>query len=172
MKSFALAIAVAMLGGQAAAQATTTNNVDNKVDWSVFEETNPKECMAVSAPTEVVNSDANGQPKTVNRGEIRLIVFYRPSANATGQVAFTGGYPFAPGSNVRMTVGDRSFDLFTEGEWAWPTSPQEDARVVAALKAGATAVLQARSARGTRTSDTFSLSGFTAAVEDAAKRCQ
>ena len=33
------------------------------------------------------------------------------------------------------------------------------------------AVLTARSARGTQTKDTFSLMGFSAAVEDAEKRC-
>jgi len=39
------------------------------------------------------------------------------------------------------------------------------------MKRGANAVLNARSGRGTRTQDTFSLLGFTAAVEEAARRC-
>jgi hypothetical protein len=39
------------------------------------------------------------------------------------------------------------------------------------MKRGATATLTARSSRGTITKDTFSLSGYTAAVDDAAKRC-
>ena len=39
------------------------------------------------------------------------------------------------------------------------------------MKRGAEAVLTARSARGTQTKDTFSLLGFTAAIEDADKRC-
>ena len=39
------------------------------------------------------------------------------------------------------------------------------------MKRGANAVLSGRSGRGTNTQDTFSLLGFTAAVEDAAKRC-
>jgi len=43
--------------------------------------------------------------------------------------------------------------------------------VVAAMKRGKSAVLSARSSRGTITKDTFSLLGFTAAVDDAAKRC-
>ena len=67
--------------------------------------------------------------------------------------------------------GGNEFELFTEGEWAWPASPQDDAKIITAMKRGATAVLTARSARGTITKDTFSLLGFTAAVEDAEKRC-
>jgi hypothetical protein len=39
------------------------------------------------------------------------------------------------------------------------------------MKRGANATLTARSSRGTITKDTFSLSGYTAAVDDAAKRC-
>jgi hypothetical protein len=40
------------------------------------------------------------------------------------------------------------------------------------MKRGAQAVITARSGRGTHTKDTFSLSGFTAALEDAEKRCK
>ncbi len=47
----------------------------------------------------------------------------------------------------------------------------DDAKIVTALKRGTNAILSARSGRGTLTKDTFSLSGFTAAVEDAEKRC-
>ena len=70
-----------------------------------------------------------------------------------------------------MNVGGTEFEMFTEGEWAWPATPADDAKMITAMKRGATAVLTARSSRGTQTKDTFSLLGFTAAVEDAEKRC-
>jgi invasion protein IalB len=44
--------------------------------------------------------------------------------------------------------------------------------MLAALKAGSSAVLTARSARGTQTKDTFSLLGFTAAMEESEARCK
>jgi len=107
----------------------------------------------------------------VRRGEILLMVFYRPGASVRGQVAFTGGYPFASGSTATMDVSGTKFQLFTEGEWAWPATPEDDAKIVAAMKRGADATLTARSGRGTRTADKFSLLGFTAAEEEAGKRC-
>ena len=70
-----------------------------------------------------------------------------------------------------MVIGDSEFELFTEGEWAWPATPADDAKIITAMKRGADAVLTARSARGTQTKDSFSLLGFTAAFEDAEKRC-
>ncbi|MEM6375482.1 MAG: invasion associated locus B family protein, partial [Pseudomonadota bacterium] len=55
---------------------------------------------------------------------------------------------------------------------AWPASTSDDAKIVAAMKRGTDAVLTARSSRGTVTKDTFSLLGFTAALDEADSRCQ
>jgi len=160
----------ALIGTGAVAQAVSTNRVDAKTDWSVFVEDNPTECWGVSTPKNSVNT-RDGRVVAVNRGQTLLMVFYRPSAGAKGQVAFTGGYPFAPGSTVNMNISGNTFELFTEGEWAWPATTADDAKIITAMKRGADAVLSGRSGRGTNTKDTFSLLGFTAAVGDAAKRC-
>ena len=58
---------------------------------------------------------------------------------------------------MNVTIDGTSFELFTDGEWAWPGSAEDDAALLAALKNGTTAVLTARSGRGTQTKDTFSL---------------
>jgi len=153
------------------AQEESTNQVAAKTAWSVFEDQNPRECWAVSSPTETVNT-RDGRVVAVRRGDILLMTFFRPGAGVDGQITFTGGYPFAGGSTVNMKIGDSEFELFTEGEWAWPASVEDDAKILAAMKRGVDAVLTARSTRGTQTKDTFSLLGYTAAVEEAEKRCQ
>jgi hypothetical protein len=149
----------------------STNRVATKTDWSVFTEENPKECWGVSSPKETVNT-RDGQPASVRRGDILLFVTFRPGSGAAGEISFTGGYPFAPGSTVNVTIDSSSFELFVDGEWAWPATREDDAALLAAMKGGTSAVLSARSARGTQTKDTFSLLGFTAAMEEAEKRCQ
>jgi hypothetical protein len=154
-----------------AAQDTSTNQVAAKTDWSVFEDQSPRECWAVSSPKETVNTKG-GRVVAVKRSDILLMAFFRPDAGVSGQITFTGGYPFASGSTVNLTIDGSSFELFTEGEWAWPASPSDDAKILTALKRGSNAVISGRSGRGTTTKDTFSLSGFTAAVEDAEKRCK
>ena len=161
---------VSLIAGSAIAQDTSTNRVDAMTDWSVFEGSDPRECWSVTTYKESVNTK-DGRVVAVTRGEILLMVFYRPGAEVTGQVAFTGGYPFADGSTVNVKVSGTQFELFTEGEWAWPATPADDAKLITAMKRGTDAVVTARSARGTQTQDTFSLLGFTAAVEDAEKRC-
>lgn len=164
------AISLAFMASMGMAQEEATNRVAASTDWSVFEETDPSECFGVSAPKEQLNT-RNGEPVQVNRGETLLFVFYRPSQGVNGQVTFTGGYPFAGGSTVTMDIDGTEFQLFTEGEWAWPATPEDDSRIVAAMKLGATAIITGVSGRGTTTRDTFSLLGFTAAVEEAQRRC-
>ena len=163
-------VVAALMASGATAQEQSTNRVAAKTDWSVFVEDNPTECWGVSTPKETVNS-RDGRVVAVNRGQTLLMVFYRPSAGAKGQVAFTGGYPFASGSTVNMNISGNTFELFTEGEWAWPATTDDDNKIITAMKRGADAVLTGRSGRGTQTKDSFSLLCFTAAVEDAAKRC-
>ncbi|MGP6089096.1 invasion associated locus B family protein [Antarctobacter jejuensis] len=166
-----MSVAALLLGAAAAgAQESSTARVDAMTDWSVFEEASPRECWAVTTYKESVNTK-DGRVVAVTRGEILLMVFYRPDAGVKGQVAFTGGYPFAKGSTVKVAIGDTEFELYTEGEWAWPATPQDDVKLINAMKRGADAVVSAESSRGTQTKDTFSLLGFTAAIEDADKRC-
>lgn len=164
-------VALALGATAAIAQQSSDNQVNAVTDWAVFIENEPKECWAVSTAKESVNTK-EGRVVAVRRSDILFMVMYRPSAGAKSQVGFTGGYPFAPGSTVNLNIDGNSFELFTEGEWAWPASVEEDAKIVTAMKRGAKATLTAQSSRGTKTEDTFSLLGFTAAVEDAAKRCQ
>ena len=162
---------IAFAADGAPAQEESANQVATETAWSVFEDSDPRECWAVSAPTETVNT-RDGRVVEVRRGDILLMTFFRPEAGVDGQVTFTGGYPFAEESSVKVQVGDDEFELYTEGEWAWPANPSEDKRIIAAMKRGVDAVLSARSSRGTRTKDTFSLMGYTAAVEEARRRCQ
>ncbi len=169
----AVALAALFVGTTAFAQgnADSTNRVAAKSDWSVFVENDPTECWGVSSPKSTVNT-REGRTVSVDRGDILLFVTFRPGSGAAGEVSFTGGYPFASGSTVTLAVGDASFELFTEGEWAWPASPEDDAKLVTALKRGSEASLSARSERGTQTKDTFSLMGFTAAMAEAEQRCK
>ncbi|MDJ1008227.1 MAG: invasion associated locus B family protein [Paracoccaceae bacterium] len=162
--------AVALIAGPAMAQEST-NLVETSTDWSIFVEDDPTSCWGVAPPSEQVNT-RSGERVSVSRGDTLLMVSYIPSQNVKGQVSWTGGYPLAPGRSVTVTIGDTSVQMTTvEGEWAWADTPEDDARLIAAMKRGANAVVSARSSRGTDTRDTFSLMGFTAAVEEAARRC-
>jgi len=166
-----VAIAVASVPAGTATAQESTNRVATKTDWSVFMEGDPRECWGVSAPKETVNT-RDGRAVSVRRGDILLFVTFRPGSGARGEISFTGGYPFAPGSNVTVEIGSDTFTLFSDNDWAWPANATDDAALLAAMKRGAQATVTGRSARGTTTKDKFSLLGFTAAMEEAEARCK
>ena len=165
------------LSTQAFSQETSDNQVAVFEEWRVFVEDKPKECWSMSRPKESINT-RDGRIVNVKRGDILLFVNFRPDDKVNGQVSFTGGYPFAKDSNVTLRVTRNNdmdgikFVLFTEDEWAWARSDDDDIRIISAMKKGARAVLTANSSRGTKTQDTISLIGFTAALEDVEKRCK
>ncbi len=164
------AAAIALIVPLGATAQESSNRVNTITDWNVFVEDKPsKECWGVSKPKETVNS-RDGKPVSVRRGDILLFVTFRPGKSP--EISFTGGYPFANGSTVNVSVDGKDYEMFTDGEWAWPGSAADDAALMGALKAGTTAILSARSGKGTNTRDTFSLRGFTAAMEDAGNRCK
>ena len=164
-----VAVAALMAALAAPAFAAESRLLGSEGDWSAFGGDDPKECWAVSPPKSTKNTQ-DGKEVEVTRSDIRLYIAYRPGQN--GEVSFQGGYPFAPDSTVEVDVGGTKFRLFTEGENAWAGSPEEDSRLVAALRGGSSAVVTGRSARGTNTSDTFSLSGVTAATNKARDTCE
>ncbi len=170
-KAFAAILSVTLAVGSAAAQTQqSSNRVTVQSAWSVFVDGNPRECWAVSQPTESVNT-RDGRPVTVRRGTTLLFVTYRQGHADAPEIAFTGGYPFRQGSTVKIDIGNESFELFTEGEWAWAGSPEDDERILAAMRRGQQAVVTGVSSRGTTTRDTFSLFGVTAATDEARRRC-
>ena len=152
--------------------AQTHDLVESTEDWSIFQagEGDGKVCWIASKPT---SSKAlrGGNTVEVRRGEIYLMVAFRPSEDVEREVSFVAGYPFKQGSTVETEVGGDEWEMFTSDDSAWLPSSDKDAEVVAAFKRGADAKVTGVSSRGTTTVDTFSLMGFTDALEKADELC-
>ena len=167
-----LTLCILLFGvGALNAQEASTNMVFAAADWSVHTVDNPRQCWAVSQPIEEVNT-RDGRLVSVKRSDILLYVSYNPESGIKGQISFTGGYPYDAGSSVDVNIDGARYQMFTSDEWAWALTDEVDKKMIQAMKRGVKATLTGRSSRGTKTEDTFSLKGFTAAVEDASKRCK
>ena len=139
-----------------------------KSDWSVFEDKNAKQCWVVSQPLKyVVKKD--GKLVTVRRGDIRLFISYY-SDNPSGVISFTPGFSPDPSYKVAITADSKSFFLAVDGDWAWAT-PNGDQEIINAFQRSNTVVITTMSAKGSQTTDTFSLRGYNAAIQEAAARC-
>lgn len=168
------ALLCCMSASAAVSQSTVPLNkrVAVEGDWGVYVEEKFDECWVASVARKSVNTRGGKQVNNVKRGDILLFATFRGRGDTSPEVAFTGGYPFAPESKVQVQIGSDNFELIVSGEWSWAVDDAADSAIVAAMKKGATAVLTARSKRGTTTKDSFSLRGVTAALTEAQRRCK
>jgi len=155
----------AATGGQSAL-AAGAKAIGAFKDWSAyfFAEKNGRVCYMHSRP----NKSGGSYTK---RGDAYVQVTHRVGSKTRDEVSVTAGYPYKKGSEVAMIIDGRKFSLFTDDDTAWGGDASVDAALVTAMKAGATMVVQGTSARGTLTSDTYSLAGFTAAHKAIDKAC-
>lgn len=163
MRYFATALTMAALAFAAPASA---KQIGAFKDWSAHAEGKGKArtCWIYSEPVK-------DEGKYKRRGRIYLLVTHRPGEKTFNQVQFTAGYTYKKGSAVQVAIGAKKFELFTNGDTAWARSTKDDAALVAAMRGGARMVVNGQSSRGTRTKDTYSLSGISAAHKAIGKAC-
>lgn len=163
MKYFAIALTMAVFAYTAPVSA---KQIGAFKDWSAHAEGKGKArtCWIYSEPVK-------DEGKYKRRGRIYLLVTHRPGEKTFNQVQFTAGYAYKKGSAVQVAIGAKKFVLFTNGDTAWARSTKDDAALVAAMRGGARMIVNGQSSRGTRTKDTYSLSGISAAHTAIGKAC-
>jgi len=135
-------------------------------NWSSyhFQENGKAVCYMVSKP---LTDEGN----YTRRGEIFALVTHRPSERSKNVFSYITGYTYKPGSDVRVTIDGQTFLLFTQDDTAWAPDAETDQRIAAAIRSGSKMVVKGTSSRGTVTTDTFSLSGSSAAHGLISKKC-
>lgn len=150
---------LAMLAFSAPAMAQSATKIGQHNAWGTYSyaANNGKVCYVLTVPTDM-------QPASLNHGEIYFFVSQKPGQANAYEPQFIASYDFQTNSKVRVTVGDRSFSMFTRGKSAWLENAAEEPQLIAAMRGGADMRVQAVSGRGNNTSYVFSLRGITAAL--------
>ncbi len=162
----ALWLVLTWLAASGPAWAQAIERLEGARDWSAFSyaEEGATVCYMASQPKK-----AEGDYQT--RGEIYAIVTHRPTDERIGEVSIIAGYDYKLESEVQVKIGSRSWDLFTDGANAWAPTPEEDIALVKAMKGGSSMIVKGISSRGTETTDTYSLLGFSKAYAAISKAC-
>jgi len=134
--------------------------------WSAFKtaDGNGNVCYIGAEPEK-----AEGKYK--ERGETYLLVTQRPGVKELDVVSIRAGYKYRENSDVSIKIGGSSFSLFTAEGHAWARDSDTDKALVNAMKQGSKMVIKGTSWRGTLTTDTYSLKGFTAAYSQSRSAC-
>lgn len=123
-----------------------------------------KMCFAVSTPVKKT-------PNNLNRAEIRIFVTFRPKENVANEISITNGYNFKPGSEVFVNIGNASFRFTPKDNFAWLTSFDQELNMIKTMKKGNKVEVIGISTKGTKTTDIYSLQGFTEAYQAARNNC-
>lgn len=146
--------------------AAEPKRIGGSGDWNAYvvERGGARTCYMVSKPTK-------DEGDYTRRGDIFALVTNEPSRDIDGEVSFVAGYTYRSESEVTVQIGGTSFELFTSGDRAWTRGPEEDSVLVDAMIKGADMVVKGYSSRGTLTTDTYSLRGFTATKRSIGRAC-
>ena len=106
------------------------------------------------------------------RGEVYGFVTHRLGGDSLNRVSFETGYTYQESSSVSVAIDNEHYTLTTHGSAAWSDNPDTNARMVRAMRAGRSMVVQGTSSRGTKTTDTYSLYGFSAAHKAINRACK
>jgi len=125
-----------------------------------------KVCFALAKP-----SSSKTTPPNRPRDPAYAFISTRPSEKVVNEVSVMVGYPLKPGSESAIEVAGSSFAMYTQGDGIWIKNAAEEDRLVEAMRRGAEITVKGVSAKGTASTDVFSLKGLAQALDKVAQAC-
>lgn len=141
-------------------------------DWHAFElqQGKSRTCYIVARP----KSEA---PKGIKRSDPYILVSDTPAQKVDHQFSINFGYDIKKDSAPDLTIGSDHFPLVVfekpgYEKTGWAKDNAGDNAIASAMEKGESLTAKAVSARGTATTDTYSLSGVSAALKAIAGACK
>jgi hypothetical protein len=124
-------------------------------------------CFALSKP-----SSSKTNPPNRPRDPAYAFISTRPAEKVVNEVSVMIGYQLKPGSESMIDVGGASYAMYTQGDGLWIKNAAEEDAMVQAMRRSADITVKGVSAKGTETTDTFSLKGLSQALDKIAQDCR
>jgi flagellum-specific peptidoglycan hydrolase FlgJ len=146
--------------------AAKPSQIGNYGDWGAFLAQSGKEktCYALASPKDRI-------PAGLQRDPAYVFISNRPAENVRNEISIIMGFPMKDGAEARAEVGNASFELVAKGPNAWVKNPAEESQFIDAMKKSAKLVVKAPSIKGNVTTDNYSLTGFSQALDKVQKEC-
>src|SRR5271169_230591 len=126
-----------------------------------------KVCFALAKP-----ASSKTNPPNRPRDPAYAFVSTRPAEKVVNEVSMMIGYTLKPGSESTLEVGGASYAMYTQGDGLWIKNAAEEERMVDAMRKAADVTVKGVSAKGTETTDVFSLKGLSQALDRLAQGCK
>ena len=138
-------------------------------DWGAYQATpgGKKVCFVLAKPTSAVTDPAGRK-----RDEPYMFVSTRPSEKVKNEVSVIVGYPQKESVDASAAIGSANYAMYTQKDGAWIRNAADEAQMIEAMRKGADIVIKSQSARGTKSTDTYSLKGIAQALDKVAEECR
>jgi invasion protein IalB len=169
----ALAAALVTTGLTATALAASPpKSIGSFGDWSAWEIADGKNKICYIA-TKPKSTDDKGLKRTT----VQIQVSNRTADKVKNEVGVYVGYAIRPNTKVTATVDTEAFELLPSTqkgyrETAWIHEAARERQFVEAMMKGSALKVSATPEKGSATTDSYSLSGVTAALKAIADRCK
>jgi invasion protein IalB len=158
-----------------AQQKKTANPTDQAVllgqfgEWGAYRAMpgGKKICFALAKPTSTTSA-----PTGRSRDPSYAFVSTRPTEKVKNEISVIVGYPQKPGQDASAAIGSSTYSMYTQNDGAWVKNAAEEAQMVEIMRKGSDLVVKSESARGTKTTDTYSLKGIAQALDKVAEECK
>lgn len=163
---FVSLVALASLLFVGSATAQSVRLLGDFRDWSSYAAADGAGavCFAMTKPT-TVNPTPDGYTQAF------LYLTSRPAENVVSEFNLVAGFTFQPDSTATVTVNGQTFNLFTQNDAAWLDDAGQSDALASAIRAGSSLVVEGTTSAGIKITETFSLSGSTAAAQAVAAEC-
>ena len=138
-------------------------------DWGAYTASpgGKKVCFALAKP-----SKSETTPPNRSRDPAFLFVSSRPAEKVKDEVSIIIGYGFKPNADATLDLGGASYAMYTQADGAWIKNAAEEAKLVESMRKGGDLTIKGMSARGTGTTDVFSLKGLAQALDKVGEECR
>ena len=160
--------AIALVGSTAAFAQSAQTPFGEFGDWKAYVSTadGSKLCFVTTQPQRSSYSQSIS-----GRDPAFFMVTSSPTRNLVNETSTIIGYTFKADSAVTIDIAGKKYEMFTVNDTAWMSPEANEGELVNAMIAGASMSVHGTSSRGTLTTDVYSLSGITAALDAIASEC-
>jgi hypothetical protein len=106
-------------------------------------------------------------PDGKSRGDYGMLV-YKMHKSTDMIIQITAGFDYKSSDSVSVKVDESEYNFYTDEDTAWA---KDDKKVIYAMKKGLKLTTTGLSSKGTKVTDTYTLKGFTTAINQLSNDC-
>ena len=138
-------------------------------DWGAYTATpgGKKICFALAKP-----ANSSTSPPNRPRDPAWIFISTRPAEKVKDEVSVIFGYGHKPNSDANIEVAGGSYAMYTQADGAWVKNAAEEPKLVETMRKGQDLTVKGTSAKGTLSTDVYSLKGLSLALDKVGQECR